>query len=121
VSRVTEMFAFVVADRGPSDEGIPAVSIGGLPYPLIGADMARCESYYGYAEDIANNLARRVELRVWDKAGSARVIKSWGSNPAPCDSSFGGWDCDLWAHHAGEHEYHHEDIVPHGKPHTTWP
>lgn len=119
------MFAFVVADRGPSDEGIPAIDVGGAPYPLVGADLQRCESYYGAAEDLAQEIGRRVELRVWNshnRPGS--VIAAWGISPDQCQvvAQRGSREvcCDSFGDHEGDHEWHIGNICPGKKPKHIW-
>ena len=49
--KITEMFAFVVVgDDG--DEGIPAIQMGDLMMPLVGADMERIDSLRPQADEI---------------------------------------------------------------------
>ena len=60
--RITEMFAFIVADTGPDDEGVPAMSIGGMHMPLCGADLKRIEQLRPYAANIARALKKPVRL-----------------------------------------------------------
>jgi hypothetical protein len=51
--RITEMFAFVAADKGPDDEGVMAMRLpNGEWAPMVGADMKRVESYRPIAEQI---------------------------------------------------------------------
>jgi hypothetical protein len=123
MSRVTEMFAFVVADRGPSDEGIPAIDMGGVPYPMVGADIQRCESFYGVAEDLSREIGRRVELRSWTN-DVYRVVTAWGEDPSQCPSIRGhgaiAVECDLFDGHDGEHEWHAHNIYPGKEPMLTW-
>ena len=59
--KITELFAWVCteADGG---EGIPAASLGGMPFPLIGADQERIQSLRPYAEDAAYRLGLPVKL-----------------------------------------------------------
>jgi hypothetical protein len=48
------MFAFVVADKGPEDEGVMAARTPlGEWFPLVGADLARVDSLRPLADDIA--------------------------------------------------------------------
>lgn len=54
--KITEMFAFVVADKGPDDEGVPAfMDRNGTLLPMCGADIERVESLI----PIAQQWARR--------------------------------------------------------------
>jgi len=51
--KVTEMFAFVAADKDPEDEGVMAMRLpNGEWAPMVGADMARVVSLRPMAEAI---------------------------------------------------------------------
>lgn len=61
--KITELYAFVVADTGPDDEGVPAFqSPGGTLMPMIGADMERAASLRPMAQQMADILGKRVKL-----------------------------------------------------------
>jgi hypothetical protein len=62
--RVTELYAWVVADSDPDDEGIPAFlnPEGGMWMPMMGADVERAESLRPMAVQIAHDLGRPVRL-----------------------------------------------------------
>jgi len=60
--RITEMFAFIVADTGPDDEGVPAISVGNMHMPLCGADLKRIKQLRPYAANIARALKKPVRL-----------------------------------------------------------
>ena len=52
--KVTEMFAFVCADKAPDDEGVLAMRLpNGEWAPMVGADMKRVESLWPFAEHIS--------------------------------------------------------------------
>ena len=65
--RIKEMYAFIVEDTGPDDEGvvaIPSISREHAPIwvPLVGADMARVDSLRPLAEDIGRQSGKKVTL-----------------------------------------------------------
>lgn len=51
--KITEMFAFVVEDKGPGDEGVMGVCKDGQWMPLVGADLKRVASLRPIANEIA--------------------------------------------------------------------
>lgn len=60
--RIEEMYAFVAEDTGPDDEGVVAMSVGGVMMPMVGADMARVESLRPIAKDISVQTGKKVKL-----------------------------------------------------------
>jgi hypothetical protein len=65
--KITEVFAFVVADKDADDEGVPAMSVnvpGAGPHfmPLFGADMARAESMRPLAQHVADTTGKKLTL-----------------------------------------------------------
>ncbi len=60
--RIEEMYAFVAEDTGPDDEGVVAMSVGGVMMPMVGADMARVESLRPIAENISKRTGKKVKL-----------------------------------------------------------
>jgi hypothetical protein len=61
--RITELYAYVVADSGPDDEGVPAfLGPGGAWMPMMGADIERAESLRPEAEKVARLLGKPVKL-----------------------------------------------------------
>lgn len=60
--RIEEMFAFVVEDSGPDDEGIIGMNTGTGWMPLVGADMARVESLKPIARKIGMAAGKRVKI-----------------------------------------------------------
>jgi len=61
MKRIDEMFAFVCIDEN-GDEGVPAIRVGEIAYPLVGADMARIESLRSSAQAVANMTKSPVHL-----------------------------------------------------------
>lgn len=61
--RITEMFAFVVADTGPDDEGVTAFcGPDGTWRPMVGADMARINSLREHAQAIASVTGKPIKV-----------------------------------------------------------
>jgi hypothetical protein len=83
--RITEMFAFVVEDTGPDDEGIVAhfIRIGattdaGYWMPLVGADPARVASLMPLAQEVADRFQKPVRILRFTTRGEFGIIA-----PAP--------------------------------------
>jgi len=63
VPRITQLYAWVVADTGPDDEGVPAfMSADGAWYPMMGADLDRALSLRGEAMKVAAITGQPVRL-----------------------------------------------------------
>ena len=60
--RITEMFAFVVEDSGPDDEGVPAIETPRGVLPLMGADTQRMMSLKPFVQHLANQMNKPVRL-----------------------------------------------------------
>lgn len=61
--RIEKMFAFIVEDAGPGDEGVVGIrSPGGEWLPLVGADMKRVEALKAYARDVAARAGKPVRV-----------------------------------------------------------
>lgn len=65
--KITEMYAFVVEDTGPDDEGVIGMQSeegdqGKIWLPLVGADMARVESLKWLAAGIGKQCGKKVKL-----------------------------------------------------------
>ncbi len=65
--KITEMYAFIVEDSGPNDEGVVAIAseegtMGKIWLPLVGADMARVESLKPLAAGIGKQIGKKVRL-----------------------------------------------------------
>ncbi|NVM24200.1 MAG: hypothetical protein HWN68_20780 [Desulfobacterales bacterium] len=71
--RINELYAFIVEDQGPDDEGIIALKSTsettgeGVWLPLAGADMARVESLRPFAEGIGRKVKKKVKLCKFDR------------------------------------------------------
>lgn len=62
--QITELYAWVMADTGPDDEGIPAFTdpLTGYWMPMMGADLERAESLRPQAEEFARATGKPVKL-----------------------------------------------------------
>jgi hypothetical protein len=61
--RITELYAYVMADTGPDDEGVPAfLGPGGAWMPMMGADLARAESLREQAITFARTTGKPITL-----------------------------------------------------------
>ena len=60
--KIEQLFAYVVADTGPDDEGVPCFAHGGNHYPMVGADMDRARSLRAHAQVVANARGKPVKL-----------------------------------------------------------
>jgi hypothetical protein len=61
--KITEMFAFVVADKGPDDEGVLGMLMpDGAWSPLIGADMDRVKDLIPFADEISKLTGKPYKI-----------------------------------------------------------
>jgi len=60
--RVTELYAYVIADADEDDEGVPGFSQGAWLLPMMGADRERADSFRDYAQQIATAQKKPVRL-----------------------------------------------------------
>lgn len=60
--KITEMYAFVVADKDADDEGVVGVSTPNGWMPLVGADMKRMEALKPMAKDLARELKKPIRI-----------------------------------------------------------
>ena len=58
---VDELFAFLMTDAA-GNESIPAIRLGNVAMPLVGADMERMSSFRGQVEQIAKKMNQVVRL-----------------------------------------------------------
>lgn len=59
--RINEVFAYVLVDED-GDEGVPAVGLGSMWYPMMGADRERMADFRRHAQEIAKAKGRAVRL-----------------------------------------------------------
>ena len=61
--KIDRMFAFVMADNGPDDEGVMGVQLSnGNWMPLVGADMARVCSLRPIADQVAAKVGKPYKI-----------------------------------------------------------
>lgn len=66
--KITEMYAFILEDTGPNDEGVIGIKApndtgtGSVWLPLVGGDMARINSLKPLAIGIGNQVGKKVKL-----------------------------------------------------------
>lgn len=66
--RIEELYAYVIADTGPDDEGVPGfLAAGGMMLPLMGADM-----------EIAMLLRPRAQMIATETGKPVRLVRSTG-------------------------------------------
>jgi hypothetical protein len=73
--RITEMYAYVMADTDPDDEGIPAFTIGGVTMPMVGADLARAAALRPHAVALAQITGKPVRLLRFTGMTEEEVIR----------------------------------------------
>lgn len=71
---ITQMFAWVIEET-PGDEGVPAFMMGGMWFPLMGADIARMESVREKAQEIATMKGKPVRLLKFTHMEEVEVLK----------------------------------------------
>ncbi|MBA7593461.1 hypothetical protein ES703_00381 [subsurface metagenome] len=78
--RIEEMYAFIVEDSGPGDEGVIGIQTGPgadgqrLWLPLVGADMARVNSLRPIAQGIGRQIGKKVTLVHFSNRQDLEVI-----------------------------------------------
>lgn len=70
---IHELYAFVVLDDGRGDEGIPAVSMGGMLMPLMGGDVERMDSLRAAAVQAGHLAGSGLELRRYRQVSAERL------------------------------------------------
>lgn len=73
--RIQRMFAFVMEDQGPDDEGVAAFFEE--PYgwmPMVGADLERIESLTPKAQGIANQEKKTIRVLEFELKGELKKI-----------------------------------------------
>lgn len=66
--KITELYAWVIEDTGPDDEGVPAfLAANGTWYPMMGADLER-----------ALSLRKDAEFAAAIKGKPCRLVRSVG-------------------------------------------
>lgn len=73
--KIEEMYAFVMDDEEPDDEGIIGMNAGPLLLPLVGADMDRVNSLKDAAQTISNVAGKPVKILKFEKRSQIGVIE----------------------------------------------
>lgn len=61
--KIDVLYAYIVADKAPDDEGVPAVQMpDGMIMPLMGADMPRVDSVRRIAQSVADREGKPIKL-----------------------------------------------------------
>lgn len=61
--KITEMFAFVVADKDENDEGVMGMMAGnGQWMPFVGADIKRVEVLTPFADEISKRIGKPYKI-----------------------------------------------------------
>lgn len=61
--KITELYAYVIADADEDDEGVPAfLGPESMYYPLMGADMSRAVALREMAQRMANTAGKPIKL-----------------------------------------------------------
>jgi hypothetical protein len=63
--QIDEIWCFTAMDA--SGEGVPAVTIGGVAYPLFGADLERVKSLAQIAKGVQEQSGKRLRLFKFSK------------------------------------------------------
>lgn len=71
---IDKMFAFIVTDNGPEDEGVPAVYSDQGWMPLVGADMRRVDILMPMAVELARESGKSITLVEFSTRRTVKVI-----------------------------------------------
>lgn len=73
--KIDGMFAFVMEDSGPEDEGVIGMETPRGYLPLVGADMKRVDALRPIAQGIAAQVGKPVKLIHFTRREELEVIK----------------------------------------------
>lgn len=74
--KITEMFAYVVEDKGPDDEGVMAMMLpNGVWAPMVGADVARAVLIKPMAEEIAKAAGKPYKCLHFKLVGELPMLE----------------------------------------------
>ena len=71
--RIDQIFVYASVDR-EGHEGVCAVTIGGVSYPMIAADETRLKQLTPMAEDLAKRTGMRIRLLRFSTREEVRTI-----------------------------------------------
>jgi hypothetical protein len=72
--KIESMYAFVVEDIAPDDEGLIAQAVGSMWMPLVGADMKRIDSLRPVAAAIGKRIGKKIKLVKFTNRQEVEVI-----------------------------------------------
>jgi hypothetical protein len=81
--RILKMYAWILSDHGPDDEGVVGVVLPSGWAPLVGADLDRAESWRKYAQMTADSTGKQV--RLVEFAGPPKMIGAVEPNDSSSD------------------------------------
>ena len=75
--KIEKLFAFIIEDTGPDDEGVAAFHMFGsnVFMPMVGADMDRVESLRSHAQQIAQTMGKPIKLVEFSQRTELEVIE----------------------------------------------
>lgn len=73
--RVDEVYCFIARNKD-GDEGIPAIQLGNLMMPMVGADMDRVLSLMGFAKTMAKEGSVTIELVKFSNRTHVETIRA---------------------------------------------
>ena len=61
--KITEMYAFIMADKDEDDEGVPGLHLpDGTILPMVGADMGRIADLKPFVEQLVAQTGKSIKL-----------------------------------------------------------
>jgi hypothetical protein len=60
--KITQLFCFAIDDKDENDEGVPTFQSHLGPIPLVGADVARIDSFMPMAQHIADKTGKPIRI-----------------------------------------------------------
>ena len=72
--KIESMYAFVVEDTAPDDEGLIAQTVGSMWMPMVGADMKRIDSLRPVAAAIGKRIGKKIKLVKFTNRQEVEVI-----------------------------------------------
>lgn len=72
---IKTMYAFIMADSGPDDEGVVAFMSGVTWMPMVGADLARIALLRPMAEKLAKEAGKPIRLVNFTSRVEVEVIE----------------------------------------------
>lgn len=70
--KITEMYAFVVADKNENDEGIIGMNTVSGWMPFVGADLSRVDSIRPFANRICTEMGKKYKILRFNLIGEIK-------------------------------------------------